>query len=417
MWGWITGSNSNNTDVEDDNVVDAEENMSRLSVSERDNPDASPSEPESATSPTVDNALYATDSRKPVSLQRIGCLPPLIFRSWGGYTEDDLADMVIRGPNFLQDKIKIAAGPSIYRLAHADIFSTNKDEARVTHVAQRPDAYVEIMKQKRQAYFSEHKIDATAHTPFRHHLHELSPTLIINIVFPGPKNNNMNLVMYYERRVPPAEILKKFPRSKKKKEQKAETEQKQNPSNSSRENSTSNNSNSQNDAADSSVTSNAQELSDEDLLWTGVDVSRVAAFDQVMKRFLNGSDENRDATLKIVPRVAEGGWMVKKTVGRVPAILGKKVKQVYYRKYSPETHDNYIEIDADLGTSMMAGKIISMIKTTCKGLVVDMSFILQGDSPAELPESLLGGIRMYHVDIDGVLHYNDNAKANQYPDL
>jgi hypothetical protein len=78
---------------------------------------------------------------------------------------------------------------------------------------------------------------------------------------------------------------------------------------------------------------------------------RLVGPDKLLASFLIQTDEWRDGRLKIVPRVAEGNWVVKRSIGRGPAILGKKVKQFYYR--NPEK--NYIEIDADLGTSAVAG--------------------------------------------------------------
>lgn len=88
--------------------------------------------------------------------------------------------------------------------------------------------------------------------------------------------------------------------------------------------------------------------------------------------------------------------------------LPRQVKQFYYRN----EERNYIEIDADLGTSMVAGRIIQMIKGTCRGLKVDLSFLLQGESVGELPESLLGGIRMIHVDLDKISFLEENNKKN-----
>lgn len=55
--------------------------------------------------------------------------------------------------------------------------------------------------------------------------HPLNSTIIINIVFPV-KNINMSLVQYYERRVPPADVLREMKRrkaeEKKKEKEKAE---------------------------------------------------------------------------------------------------------------------------------------------------------------------------------------------------
>jgi hypothetical protein len=84
------------------------------------------------------------------------------------------------------------------------------------------------------------------------------------------------------------------------------------------------------------------------------------------------------------------------------------VKQLYYF----DKVRNYLEIDADLGTSMVAGRIISMVKGTCRGLVVDLSFLLQGEDKTELPESLLGGIRMIKVDLDKTTFLGENNSTN-----
>jgi len=141
-----------------------------------------------------------------------------------------------------------------------------------------------------------------------------------------------------------------------------------------------------------------------------VDIERVEAFDRLLQQFLEGDDDFRDSTLKIIPRVSEGSWVVKKGVGRVPAILGRKVKQEYHRG------SDYIEIDADLATSRIAGQIVGLIKSYCKSIVVDMSFLLQADTSDTLPESLIGGIRIHKADMDKVEHYYENTKHNQYPD-
>ena len=66
-------------------------------------------------------------------------------------------------------------------------------------------------------------------------------------------------------------------------------------------------------------------------------------FDIAMARFLDetGSDGDivarRHSMFKIIPRVKEGGWIVKQAVGQnTPVLLGKKLTTKYYR-YDP-TH-------------------------------------------------------------------------------
>ena len=45
------------------------------------------------------------------------------------------------------------------------------------------------------------------------------------------------------------------------------------------------------------------------------------------KNFLTKDDEFRNQRWKIIPRIAEGPWVVKSAVGTKPALLGLKVDQ------------------------------------------------------------------------------------------
>lgn len=57
----------------------------------------------------------------------------------------------------------------------------------------------------------------------------------------------------------------------------------------------------------------------------------VRAFDILLDRFLNGTDAFRTSRFKFIPRVIEGNWVVKRSVGTTPAILGNKLTQTYYQ--------------------------------------------------------------------------------------
>lgn len=224
--------------------------------------------------------------------------------AWGAWTEDDLSGLHLRGADYLTDRVKIDCGPPLFRLTHADVFYTNKEEPKILHVAQRDDAFVKKMRARRDPKFE--KIDPSTHVPKCRNCdplpswykHSLNPIIVINIVFPV-KNIHMSLVQYYERRVPPADVLREMTK----------------------------------DGKDPCCN-----------LMKQIDINRVEAFDILLEEFLEGDDEFRDSTLKVIPRVSEGGYFVKKVVGRVPAILGKKVKQ----NYLTDDEKSYIEIDAGL---------------------------------------------------------------------
>ena len=73
---------------------------------------------------------------------------------------------------------------------------------------------------------------------------------------------------------------------------------------------------------------------------------------------------------------------------------------------------NCIEMTGDVGSSKVAGKIISLVKSTCEKLVVDMTFLFQGDSGDELPESIIGGVRIAHCNMDRIPSYDENVQLN-----
>ena len=81
-------------------------------------------------------------------------------------------------------------------------------------------------------------------------------------------------------------------------------------------------------------------------------------FGLLLNRFLTGTDEFRNDTLKIIPRAVDPSpWIVKKSVGETPAILGRKLKQTYFGD-----GETYFEVDVDVGSSRVAGGILAMVK-------------------------------------------------------
>lgn len=90
---------------------------------------------------------------------------------------------------------------------------------------------------------------------------------------------------------------------------------------------------------------------------------------------------------------------VKKAIGNKPAILGNKITTTYH--YSVAR--NYFECDVDVGSSKVGSGIFKIVKGYAKSLTVDMSFLLEGQEEEELPEVLIGGIRMHQIDVEGAI--------------
>lgn len=152
-------------------------------------------------------------------------------------------------------------------------------------------------------------------------------------------------------------------------------------------------------------------------------------FGRVARRFFFGSsDQFRDETFKLIPRIVDGNFVVKKAVGTKPALLGTKVSQSYIRT------ERYFELIVDISSDAVAEKIVkltlgyvsvflvshrftmlrvslfttmnltTLYYVTClfvfqaKSVIVDMAFVLEGKREDELPEQLLGSVRLKNVD-------------------
>ena len=274
-------------------------------------------------------------------------LPSSTSEVWGSWTEPDLSVISVRGQTFLDDKKKITAGISMFKLLHVDMFYSTTD--KFSRVCTRPDNYSYQYYEK----YKNNTLDPTIDDG------KLNPLFIINFVYPGPESRNMTITCYYQRQIRTAHMIEQ--------------------------------SIAQNDGS-----TTAHEL---------IELDRIRAYDQLLSDFINGSDEYRDGRFKIIARIAEGSWVVKKGVGATPAILGRKIKQYYY--YDPKR--NIFELDVDVGSSMVAGKILSLVKSAALSLTIDMTFILQGESYSELAESVMCGVRVEHVDLMKIQPVEQNS--------
>ena len=108
---------------------------------------------------------------------------------------------------------------------------------------------------------------------------------------------------------------------------------------------------------------------------------QVAPFDSpVWERFLSADDSARNLKFKMIPKVlrfalivdsflgclvkvVEGSWIVKKSCGETPAILGKKLPQKYSSSHQ------FLEIDVDVTQNAVAGALVKMMLSYAKSLV------------------------------------------------
>lgn len=69
---------------------------------------------------------------------------------------------------------------------------------------------------------------------------------------------------------------------------------------------------------------------------------------------------------QVIPCVIDGPWLVRASVGSVPAIIGKKLTTTYYKG------ENYFEVSCDVFSSSAAKAILSVIIGAARKLTLEI---------------------------------------------
>ncbi|KAG3033061.1 hypothetical protein PC128_g3799 [Phytophthora cactorum] len=114
--------------------------------------------------------------------------------------------------------------------------------------------------------------------------------------------------------------------------------------------------------------------------------------EKLWERFLNSDDAFRSSRFKLIPTIVDGPWVIRKSVGTTPCIIGKAIKTTYYK--SP----NYLEVHVDISSDTIAKHITSLCRSQSTNFTVDMGFVIEGQAEEELPEALLGCVQYARMD-------------------
>lgn len=129
------------------------------------------------------------------------------------------------------------------------------------------------------------------------------------------------------------------------------------------------------------------------------DLGGMSPAEKTLARFFMASEEEKNARLKLIPYVAEGPWVVRNLVTGKPAIIGNKLPVQYTYCAAANGRAEYLEADLDIGNSSATAKrIVSVCRRYMKSLTLDVGFVVQGNSEEELPEQMLGSIRVHGAD-------------------
>ena len=60
----------------------------------------------------------------------------------------------------------------------------------------------------------------------------------------------------------------------------------------------------------------------------------------------------------------------------------------------------YYRVDCDINATPLAQRIVAALKSTSKALCIDIAWVLQGEDEDELPERVLGQLRLSHLALN-----------------
>lgn len=115
--------------------------------------------------------------------------------------------------------------------------------------------------------------------------------------------------------------------------------------------------------------------------------------EHLLAKWIQGDDEYRNQRLKLISYVPEGPWVVRHMVTGRPAVIGTKLPVKY------QVHNQTLTATLDIGSSSKtAQRIVSVCKRYMSALAVDLGWVLEAKEEEELPEQMLGAIRLHHPE-------------------
>lgn len=115
-------------------------------------------------------------------------------------------------------------------------------------------------------------------------------------------------------------------------------------------------------------------------------------FGNALARFVDADKPERDRKFKMVCALMSAPWALRSVVPRRPVILGKKTELRYHRS------EDHMEIDFELAASPFMDRTYRALKWASRHSVEELVFMIEGQREDELPEAILGAVRLDRVD-------------------
>lgn len=130
-----------------------------------------------------------------------------------------------------------------------------------------------------------------------------------------------------------------------------------------------------------------------------VDTTNLTIQEQTLAAWFQGDTDYRNDRLKLIPYVAQGPWVVRNMVTGKPALIGKKLPVGYVLSVATAEKEALLECTLDIGSSSATAKrIVSVCRRYMSALTVDIGFVIQAETAEELPEQMMGSLRIHGAD-------------------
>jgi len=128
--------------------------------------------------------------------------------------------------------------------------------------------------------------------------------------------------------------------------------------------------------------------------------SNLSIGETTFAKWLIGDTDYRNQRLKLIPYVAEGPWVVRNMVTGRPAVIGTKLPVSYRLQTGDGGGAPLLTATLDIGSSISATakRIVSVCRRYMSALTVDIGFVIQSEEQDELPEQMLGAVRIHGPD-------------------
>ena len=126
---------------------------------------------------------------------------------------------------------------------------------------------------------------------------------------------------------------------------------------------------------------------------TRKDLDRNTTPGRMMLDFIQGDEARRNRKIKLIPNLANASWLVASAVGTKPVLIGTKLKTMWHAS------DRHLEMTIDISSNMAASTAVKLVSGACSSLVIDLAILIESQLADELPENLIGHVRLTNMDL------------------